>query len=72
MNKLTITTVVLALATSLAAGSALARGPWAINKGNTWGWQLMTAEEGEQPRALEGLSKVTEQCVACHMGYRVN
>lgn len=32
----------------------------------------MTAKEGELPRALEGLSKVTEQCVACHMGYRVN
>ena len=32
----------------------------------------MTAKEGDLPRALEGLSKVTEQCVACHMGYRVN
>jgi ABC-type lipoprotein export system ATPase subunit len=21
---------------------------------------------------LKGLSKITEQCVACHMGYRVN
>lgn len=32
----------------------------------------ITASEGDLPRALEGLSKVTEQCVACHMNYRVN
>ena len=32
----------------------------------------MIASEGELSRALEGLSKVTEQCVACHMNYRVN
>ncbi len=32
----------------------------------------MLAKEGDLPKALEGLSKVTEQCVACHTGYRVN
>jgi len=32
----------------------------------------MTAAEGDLPRALDALSKVTEQCVACHMNYRVN
>jgi hypothetical protein len=32
----------------------------------------MTASEGDLSRALDGLSKVTEQCVACHMNYRVN
>lgn len=32
----------------------------------------MTAKEGDLTKALDGLSKVTEQCVACHMGYRVN
>ena len=32
----------------------------------------MTANEGDLARALDGLSKVTEQCVACHMNYRVN
>lgn len=32
----------------------------------------MTAKEGDLPRALEGLSRVTEQCVSCHMNYRVN
>ncbi len=32
----------------------------------------MTANEGDLTRALADLSKVTEQCVACHMGFRVN
>lgn len=32
----------------------------------------MTANEGDLIQALDGLSKVTEQCVACHMNYRVN
>jgi len=32
----------------------------------------MTANEGDLAQALDGLSKVTEQCVACHMNYRVN
>ena len=32
----------------------------------------MTAQEGDLARALNGLSKVTEQCVACHDAYRVH
>jgi len=32
----------------------------------------MVANEGDLSKALESLSKVTEQCVACHMNYRVN
>jgi len=32
----------------------------------------MTAHEGDLVRALDGLSKVTQQCVACHTTYRVN
>lgn len=32
----------------------------------------MTAKEGDLPRALASLSKVTEQCVACHAAYRLN
>ena len=32
----------------------------------------MTAHEGELARALDGLSKVTEQCVARHSAYRVH
>lgn len=31
----------------------------------------MTAKEGDLPSALAGLSKVTQQCVACHAGYRL-
>ena len=32
----------------------------------------MVASEGDLPRALDALSKITAQCVACHMSYRVN
>lgn len=32
----------------------------------------MTVQEGDMARSLEALSKVTEQCVACHANYRVN
>jgi len=32
----------------------------------------ITASEGDLPKALQALSKVTAQCVACHMNYRVN
>ena len=32
----------------------------------------MTAMEGDLSRSLDALSKVTEQCVACHKSYRVN
>lgn len=31
----------------------------------------MTAQEGDLPRAMDSLSKVTQQCVACHSTYRV-
>lgn len=31
----------------------------------------ITAQEGDLPRALDSLSKVTQQCVACHSTYRV-
>lgn len=31
----------------------------------------MAAQEGDLPRALDSLSKVTQQCVACHSAYRV-
>lgn len=32
----------------------------------------ITAAEGDLPKALEALSGVTAQCVACHASYRVN
>jgi len=31
----------------------------------------MAAQEGDLPHALNTLSKVTQQCVACHLTYRV-
>lgn len=32
----------------------------------------ITAKEGDTLRALDSLSKVTQQCVACHAAYRLN
>ncbi|MBS4098625.1 MAG: cytochrome c [Sulfuricella sp.] len=32
----------------------------------------LVAKEGDLVKALEGLSLVTQQCVACHTTYRVN
>jgi hypothetical protein len=32
----------------------------------------ITVKEGDLPRSLEALSKITEQCVACHASFRVN
>lgn len=32
----------------------------------------LAAHEGDLAKALDGLSKVTQQCVACHSSYRVN
>ena len=32
----------------------------------------ITAKEGDLRHSLEALSKVTQQCVACHAAYRVN
>jgi soluble cytochrome b562 len=31
----------------------------------------LAAQEGDLPRALDSLSKVTQKCVACHSTYRV-
>lgn len=32
----------------------------------------LTAKEGDTLRALDSLSRVTQQCVACHAAYRLN
>jgi hypothetical protein len=32
----------------------------------------MAASEGDLPKSLDALSRVTGQCVACHASYRVN
>lgn len=62
MNKRTITTVALALAAALTVGSALARGPWAVNKGNTWGWQLMSADERTEHQNKMRSFKTYDEC----------
>jgi hypothetical protein len=32
----------------------------------------MTVKEGDTLKSLDGLAKVTQQCVACHAAYRLN
>lgn len=62
MKTLTIATVALALTVSLTAGTALARGPWAANKDNTVGWQLMSpAERTEHQNKMRNL-KTYDEC----------
>ena len=64
MKRPTITAVVLVLATALAAGPALAKGPWAANHGNTWGWQLMTPEERVEHQNKMRSFKTYDECKA--------
>lgn len=64
MKKSTIVSVALVLAGSLAAGSALARGPWMASKGNTWGWQLMTPEERIEHQNKMRSFKTYDECKA--------
>jgi hypothetical protein len=62
MKKLTIATVALALAVTFTAGSALARGPWSANKGNTWSWQLMTPAERTEHQNKMRSFKTYDEC----------
>jgi hypothetical protein len=32
----------------------------------------ITTQEGDLPKALGALAKITQQCILCHAGYRVN
>ena len=64
MKKLTIATVALALAVSLTAGTALAKGSWAANKGNTAGWQLMTPAERTEHQNKMRSFKTYDECTA--------
>ena len=64
MKKLTIATVALAFAVSLTAGSALARGPWSANKGNTVSWQLMTPAERSEHQTKMRSFKTYAECTA--------
>jgi len=64
MKKLTIATVALALAVTFTTGSALARGPWAANKNNTMGWQLMTPAERTEHQNKMRSFKTYDECKA--------
>jgi hypothetical protein len=46
------------------SGMALARGPWAANKGNTVGWQLMTPAERTEHQAKMRSFKTYDECKA--------
>ena len=46
------------------SGLALARGPWAANKGNTVGWQLMTLEERTEHQNKMRSFKTYADCTA--------
>lgn len=49
------------LATALAAGAALAGGPWRASEANTRGWQLMTpAERLEHQRRVRSFTTLAE------------
>lgn len=64
MKKLTIATAALVLAVTFTAGSALAKGPWAANKGNTAGWQLMTPAERTEHQTKMRSFKTYDECIA--------
>ncbi|BCB27342.1 hypothetical protein SKTS_22280 [Sulfurimicrobium lacus] len=46
------------------SGLALARGPWAANKGNTWAWQLMTPAERTEHQTKMRSFKTYDECKA--------
>jgi len=46
------------------SGLALARGPWAANQGNTWGWQLMTPAERTEHQTKMRSFKTYDECKA--------
>jgi hypothetical protein len=45
------------------SGMALARGPWAANKGNTVGWQLMTPAERTEHQNKMRSFKTYDECM---------
>ena len=61
--KRTLSTLTAALlVASLGMGIAQAKGPWAANQGNSWGWTLMTPEERtEHQNKMRGF-KTYDEC----------
>jgi hypothetical protein len=64
MNLKTVFAAALAGIVLSTSGLALARGPWAANQGNTWGWQLMTPEERIEHQNKMRSFKTYEECKA--------
>lgn len=64
MNKTSIAACVLTLGLALAAGTAMARGPWAVNQGNTWSYSLMTPQERSEHQAKMRSFKTYDECKA--------
>ncbi len=64
---------------SLASHNAAHMAPYMPNGMQTIGTNMhhaasrfaITAKEGDLPKALEALSRISEQCVACHAAYRL-
>lgn len=53
------TMALLVLGTS---GLVIARGPWAANQGNTWGWQLMTPAERTEHQTKMRSFQTYDEC----------
>ena len=49
---------------TVGAGQAAPRGPWVADKGNTWGWQLMTPQERAEHQTKMRSFKTYEECKA--------
>jgi hypothetical protein len=62
MNMKTVFAAALAGIVLSTSGLALARGPWAANQGNTWGWQLMTPEERIEHQNKMRSFKTYDEC----------
>jgi len=66
MNKTSITALARSLSLGLAAGTVLAqaRGPWAMNQGNTWGYSIMTQQERTDHQTRMRSFKTYDECKA--------
>ncbi|MGD9786985.1 MAG: hypothetical protein AB7U30_03435 [Sulfuricellaceae bacterium] len=64
MKKTLSTLATVLLLSSFGVGIAEARGPWMANKGNTWGWSLMTAEERAEHQNKMRSFKTYDECKA--------
>jgi hypothetical protein len=64
MNKTSIAGWTLCLGLALTAGTALARGPWTMNRSNTWSYSLMTPQERTEHQNKMRSFKTYDECMA--------